>query len=483
MESECGQALDITAVREPAIRAIALQSRIEKELLRNLNVSLKGNEVEFWEKYLSSFDFIMRSHDYQELYEFAMRWLPKGDKHRILDAGCGIGNFIIWLLNNYSNKKSSSRRHAGSVLQSMEYIGFDYAQATLEKAKHRVLARINGSAQSFSLPQWSFVYGDLNKRLPFDDNFFDFSSGNLVLSYVDDPLFTLREFFRVLSLGGRAVLSSLKHNPDLGIIFNEFARDAQGDELEKARGLLNNAGAHPTSRESGTFSVLFDWRTREVHGICRVQQRREHACDAESRHYGGRREKVTFYALSAVANGVFSLAAGLLIYFSCPVKGLRWTYIFFCVSVLWWSIFYFLWQMTGRQDHAIIFCRLLMVGAIYIPISNLHHLIILLNAEKRHAVLLRALYVLSAFWVVVTAFTPLIVKTVVPISVFRFWPIGGALFTPFLGVFTFTVLFAVYLIVKHLYRMTGIKRTQLVYVLAGTIIGWTGAADKFPALV
>jgi signal transduction histidine kinase len=121
-----------------------------------------------------------------------------------------------------------------------------------------------------------------------------------------------------------------------------------------------------------------------------------------------------------------------------------------------------------------------MLGAIFIPISNLHHLIILLNAEKRHAVLLRTLYLLSVLWVYVTAFTPLIVKKVIPISVFRFWPIGGLLFTPFLAAFAFAVFFAIYLIIKHLHGTTGIKRTQLLFVLAGTVIGWSGAATNFP---
>lgn len=189
---------------------------------------------------------------------------------------------------------------------------------------------------------------------------------------------------------------------------------------------------------------------------------------------------MTYYAFSALANGLSSSAAGLFIFHSCRIQALRRTYIFFCISVCWWSVFYFLWQVSTDQYYALAFCRLLMLGAIFVPVTNLHHLVVLLNAEKRHFILLRSLYLLGLFWVILTSFTPLIVKSVSPIGPFRFWPMAGLLFTPFLVSFIFAVFFAVYLIINHLYDATGIKRTQLVYVLIGTLIGWSGAATNFP---
>lgn len=242
LESECGKSVPLDSVHEPMLREIALQSRIEKEILRNLNSSFKEKEVEFWEKYLSSFDFILRSHDYQQLYEIAMNWLPARDKHRFLDAGCGVGNFIIWLLNNFSERQNVNGDRGLLDISSVEYVGLDYVETALSKAKQRLKTILGDATPSTKLAGWSFVYGDLNKRLSFEDNFFDFCCGNMVLSYVDDPLFTLREFYRITSPGGRLFLTSLKHSPDLGVIFNEFAKDAQKEDLEKARELLNNAG-------------------------------------------------------------------------------------------------------------------------------------------------------------------------------------------------------------------------------------------------
>src|ERR1022692_1628810 len=101
---------------------------------------------------------------------------------------------------------------------------------------------------------------------------------------------------------------------------------------------------------------------------------------------------MNFLAFSAAVNGSCSLAAALLIFRYCHVRGLKWTYICFCVSVLWWSIFYFLWQVTGQEVKALFFCRMLMLGAIFIPIFNLHYMIFLLNEEDRYGSFVKFLY-------------------------------------------------------------------------------------------
>lgn len=60
---------------------------------------------------------------------------------------------------------------------------------------------------------------DAVERLPFADCSFDRIACSLVLSYLDNPLETLREFHRVLAPGGRVVVSSMRPDTDMSRIY------------------------------------------------------------------------------------------------------------------------------------------------------------------------------------------------------------------------------------------------------------------------
>lgn len=70
-----------------------------KRRIRNLHGVTKGEEREFWKSYLRKYSFVMNAHDYWKLLDFIYGLLGKpisGEK--ILDAGCGIGNYGTLLL-------------------------------------------------------------------------------------------------------------------------------------------------------------------------------------------------------------------------------------------------------------------------------------------------------------------------------------------------------------------------------------------------
>ena len=60
---------------------------------------------------------------------------------------------------------------------------------------------------------------DAVERLPFADRAFDRIVCSLVLSYLDNPIETLREFHRVLAPGGRLVVSSMRPDTDMSRIY------------------------------------------------------------------------------------------------------------------------------------------------------------------------------------------------------------------------------------------------------------------------
>src|SRR5207247_4748691 len=93
--------------------------------------------------------------------------------------------------------------------------------------------------------------------LPIRDNRFDRIVCNLVLGYLQDPLFTLREFVRVLSPGGKMVITSLKPQADLSQIYQLTEHQpGQPEATEAARQMLISFGTIKQAERDGMFHSL-----------------------------------------------------------------------------------------------------------------------------------------------------------------------------------------------------------------------------------
>lgn len=108
------------------------------------------------------------------------------DARRILDAGCGPGQFTILL---------------AEALAPAEIWGIDLAPGMIEIAKRH-------QSKSPAASRLHFEVADV-ARLPFPDGHFDgvVSSGSI--KHWPDPVAGLRELYRVLAPGGRALVAEL----------------------------------------------------------------------------------------------------------------------------------------------------------------------------------------------------------------------------------------------------------------------------------
>jgi len=188
---------------------------------------------------------------------------------------------------------------------------------------------------------------------------------------------------------------------------------------------------------------------------------------------------MTFWALSGLLNGLAATGLTLLVYSRDPHEIRHRTFGYFGISVALWSFGYFAWQLAETHDSALFLSRVFMAGAIFIPVTYLHHILVLLNLVGRYKVVLRLSYGLAILFLLGNT-TSTFVADVQPALSFAFWPRAGWLFHPFLMWWGVLALLPIYLIYTAFQHETGLKRTQYLYLLIGTTIGYGGGATNFP---
>lgn len=140
-----------------------------------------------WSLYAKVYDVINENVPYVKMLDQIVSELDLSkqptENINMLDAGCGTGNI---------------EGKIGQVPNRVEVLGIDSSVAMLERAqvKHR------------QNPRMKFQLADLNDPLPFTNNFFNRVVSVNALYPLDHPEQALREFYRVLSPGGKLVFAN-----------------------------------------------------------------------------------------------------------------------------------------------------------------------------------------------------------------------------------------------------------------------------------
>jgi SAM-dependent methyltransferase/esterase/lipase len=247
-------------VQEPVLREIGARIRKEKERNRIIHAVTKDEERAFWKTYLEKYWFIINIHDYWNLLALIDRLLgePKpGD--RILDAGCGIGNYGTFLLLRLIYQFRQSLIPASEPPRFC-YIGLDFVQEAISQAKGTHLHVQSEFANGLRLypgsrpAAYDYLQADLEAPLPFAKGSFERICCNLVVSYVENPARVVANLVQMLKSKGRIVLTSLKPFADLSQIYRNFIEVAETErEIEEARRLLSNAGRVMAKEAEGIY--------------------------------------------------------------------------------------------------------------------------------------------------------------------------------------------------------------------------------------
>ena len=199
--------------------------------------------------------------------------LPDVKGKRVLDAGCGPGQYAEWLVEH------------GAVVTAV-----DVSPRMVKLARKRLRGRA------------AVAQADLSGPLVFPDNSFDIVLCALVLDHIEDWGAAFRQFHRVLSDGGVLVFSVLHPWP-------EFAKRGETSsyfELELIVGTWSSLGvtvSMPTYRRSleAMFSALYEEGFRLLRLIEPRPTEEYKAVDPEG--YEDLSKRPGFLCISAVKEG------------------------------------------------------------------------------------------------------------------------------------------------------------------------------------
>ncbi|MAE93657.1 MAG: hypothetical protein CL910_03255 [Deltaproteobacteria bacterium] len=253
----------------PSFSAMEKQQRHERGRLSPGETDLRR----FWHDYLVGpnetlgIEMMTMGSHYRALMDKQMQALSIQPGQTVLDVGSGVSAFPERLLS----------RSTG--LHDLRIVELDLVRAGLVRGREKLGSPCGISAD--------FVESDLSAMgVPLKAAAVDRILASLLLSYVDDPISLMAEFHRVLRPGGVLVLSSLKLDADISMIYTAGAAEIRergiaefGDRapfVESAmRSFLNDAARLIDLEEQGRFRF---WEPQELVRLVRTAGFKNSAC-------------------------------------------------------------------------------------------------------------------------------------------------------------------------------------------------------------
>jgi len=188
---------------------------------------------------------------------------------------------------------------------------------------------------------------------------------------------------------------------------------------------------------------------------------------------------MNYYVISALINVVLSVFLGLFVIYKNPREKLNRSLFYWCLSLFTWSFFYFVWQVETDSNKALLWTRLLMLGAIWIPVTFFRVVIIFLDIYANQ----KKLYyisIVSAFIFTFLLPTSLMVTRIEKEFDFNFWPKPGYAYPFFLFMFLGLTIYGAMLSLRAMKVSDPRRKSQIKFMLIGMVISiLTGSTNYF----
>jgi ubiquinone/menaquinone biosynthesis C-methylase UbiE/pimeloyl-ACP methyl ester carboxylesterase len=239
----------------PPLAELARRNTAERDRRPTGKVDLR----KFWRDYLLGRDrrfgmqLLTATAAYRNMMEAQVVSLGVESGQRIADLGAGTGEFSLHI----------SRKHGRPMDVAIDEV--DYVSEALQRSvgRHRDVGGSNG----LSIRR---VVANLDlsgsSSIPLRSGEYDAVLGSLVVSYLRDPSWFLREAYRILRPGGRIVISTLRRDADISKLFvdgvaelretnqdGDFGNGTREDFDGLVRDFLNDASRILDLEEEGYF--------------------------------------------------------------------------------------------------------------------------------------------------------------------------------------------------------------------------------------
>jgi len=254
-------------MREPHIRAVYQQRRLEQERIRIRHHVSQATRSALSVAYLAQLPQFGHLPDYWTLInELHRRLLPLDPGATVIDIGCGAGDFARAMLTNYVYRSS---HQSGPPALPLRYIGLDQSHEALKVAQQQVQAFAQELLSSLktAVPMAQFIethwlQTDWTSPLPLSDGSINRVLCQLSLPFTPSPLDCLREALRVLHPDGTAIITCFQPHTDLSTLFQRHYRATGLDELSQQAQIVLHFLSR--MREAIRHGILHNYERNEL---------------------------------------------------------------------------------------------------------------------------------------------------------------------------------------------------------------------------
>jgi signal transduction histidine kinase len=186
---------------------------------------------------------------------------------------------------------------------------------------------------------------------------------------------------------------------------------------------------------------------------------------------------MAFYYATALLTAITSLILGLFVFLKNPHNKLHISLFRLNAVVSLWSVFLFLHYSSKTYSHAMLTLYVLHSAVIFIPACYIHLISDLLELKQGYRI--KISYAICTI-LLPFIYTPYFISGVKEKLIFRFYADAGPLYIYWIIAYAVMASYGIYLMVSHYTSSSLIKKIQIRYVLAASLIGFAGGATIYP---